>query len=164
MQDELVRLFVKDTNHATISRLPGISSAVAQIKAGTEWKITFVLKARHNVHMENVSSPKVIITKSAGKNEQIFILETAEKDWIWIYPESVCIGTTEIYNKDMFLDPSKPTPEEIQMLEMAKGVELGSIMKGFGMVPGKILERLMSGMFVEEYVTAEREKVIVLVR
>ena len=35
MQEEMIKLFVKDTNHETISKLPGISSAVAKVKAGT---------------------------------------------------------------------------------------------------------------------------------
>lgn len=166
MQEEMIRLFVKDTNHETISKLPGISSAVAKVKAGVEWKIVFVLKSRHNVDKEGVNFCKFAVQKSVPSNEEIFIIHTLDDESIWIYPDKVFISpksASEIYNKDMFLDPSSPTSEEIQMLRMAKGAELDTIMKGLGRTPGRIIERVMSGMFVEEYTTPNREKVIVLI-
>ena len=166
MQDELIKLFVKDTNHETISKLPGISSAVAKVKAGVEWRIVFVLKSRHNVDKEGVSFCRFIVQKSVPKNQEIFVLHTLNGEAIWIYPDKVYIGsgsTSEIYSKDMFIDPSSPTKEEIEMLRMAKGPELDSVMKGLGRTPGRIIERVMSGMFVEEYVSANKEKVVVLI-
>jgi hypothetical protein len=36
-------------------------------------------------------------------------------------------------------------------------------MKAFGKVPGRIMERVMSGTFVEEYIAVTKEKVIVLI-
>ncbi|HDR2377140.1 TPA: hypothetical protein QCH88_004387 [Enterobacter asburiae] len=163
MQDELIKLFVKDTNHSVISQLPGISSAVAKVKSGSEWSIAFVVKAKHNVDSEGVLYPKLVIQKSAGKNEQIFLLITNKDEKIWVYPDKVFVGETEVYNRDMFLDPKSPTDEEAQMLRMSKGSDLDILMKKFGRFPGRILERVMSGMFVEEYVSANKEKVIVLI-
>lgn len=129
MQEELIRLFVKDTNHETISKLPGISSSVARVKAGVNWKTVFVLKAKHNINKTGLSYPKFVIMKSAGKNEQIFAIHNTSGEAIWIYPDFVCIGQGEVYNKHMFIDPSSPTMEEIQMLRMAKGSKLDGIMK-----------------------------------
>lgn len=166
MQEEMIKTFVKDTNHETISKLPGISSAVAKVKAGVEWRIVFVLKSRHNVDKEGISFSRFLVQKSVPSNEEIFVIHTTNGDIIWIYPDKVYVGakdSTEIYSRDMFIDASSPTPEEIQMLRMAKGPELDVVMKGLGMVPGRIVERVMSGMFVEEYVTANKEKVIVLI-
>lgn len=163
MQDELIKLFVKDTNHSVISKLPGISGAVAKVKSGSEWSIVFVVKAKHNAYSDGVLYPKLTIKKSAGKNEQIFLITTNKDEKIWIYPDRVCIGEGEVYNRDMFLDSSSPTDEEAQMLRMSKGADLDILMKKFGRVPGRILERVMSGMFVEEYVSESKEKVIVLI-
>lgn len=166
MQEEMIRLFVKDTNHETISKLPGISSAVAKVKAGVEWRIVFVLKSRHNVDKEGISFSRFMVQKSVPSNEEIFVIHTTEGDIIWIYPDKVYVGakeSAEIYSRDMFIDASSPTTEEIQMLRMAKGPELDAIMKGLGRVPGRTIERVMSGMFVEEYVTANKEKVVVLI-
>ena len=163
MQEEMIKLFVKDTNHETISKLPGISSAVARVKSGVDWKVAFVLKTRHNIDKEEISFPKLVIMKSPGKNEQIFAIQNTTGELIWVYPEYVCVGTQEIYNKDMFIDPSSPTQGEVQMLRMAKGCDLGAIMKGLGRVPGRIIERVISGMFIEEYVTPNHERVIVLI-
>lgn len=166
MQDELIKLFVKDTNYETISKLPGISSAVAKVKAGVEWKIVFVLKSRHNVDKAGISFSRFIVQKSVPSNEEIFVICTLNGEVIWIYPDRVYIGSAsseEVYNKNMFIDPSSPTEEEIEMLRMAKGPELDAVMKGLGRSPGRIIERVMSGMFVEEYTAANKEKVIVLI-
>ncbi|WBF78347.1 hypothetical protein [Cronobacter phage EspYZU12] len=121
------------------------------------------MKAKHNVDSEGVLYPKLVIQKSAGKNEQIFLLITNKDEKIWVYPDKVFVGETEVYNRDMFLDPKSPTDEEAQMLRMSKGSDLDILMKKFGRFPGRILERVMSGMFVEEYVSANKEKVIVLI-
>ncbi|AGZ17644.1 hypothetical protein X824_gp179 [Escherichia phage 4MG] len=162
MQDEMIRLFVKDTSHEVISKLPGISSAVAQVKSGVCGAIVFVVKSKHNIDSEGILNPRLVITKSAGKNEQIFMIATSKDEKIWIHPDEVFIGNTQVYNRDMFFDASAPTEEEVQMLRMAKGADLDALMKAFGKVPGRIMERIMSGTFVEEYTAVTKEKVIVL--
>jgi hypothetical protein len=159
MQDELIKLFVKDTNHATISKLPGISSAVARVNSGVDWKIIFVLKS----HTSAGLSPKLDIFKSAGKNEQIFTIHPINGERIWIYPDKVVVGDVTIYSKDMFINPSNPTDEEIQMLRMSNGAEIDSIMKAVGKTPAKIIERLLDGKFVEEYMSPHNERWIVLI-
>lgn len=166
MQDELIKLFVKDTNYETISKLPGISSAVAKVKAGIEWRIVFVLKSRHNADKEGISFSRFLVQKSVPSNKEIFAIQTTSGDIIWIYPDKVYVGareSNEIYSKDMFIDGSNPTPEEIKMLRMVRGPELDAVMKGLGRTPGRIIERVMSGIFVEEYVSANKEKVVVLI-
>lgn len=158
MQDELIKRFVKDTNHATISKLPGISSAVARVNGGVDWKIIFVLQS----HLSSGVSPKLDIFKSAGKDEQIFTIHPIKGERIWIYPDKVVVGDVTIYSKDMFIDPANPTDAEVQMLRMTKGGEIDSIMKAVGRTPARIIERLLDGKFVEEYMSPHNERWIVL--
>lgn len=160
MQDELIKRFIKDTSHETISKLPGISSAVARVNSGLDWKIVFLLRS----HLDAGLAPKMYIFKSAGKDEQIFTINPINGERIWIYPDKVVVGDVTVYSKDMFIDPANPTNEEVQMLRMTKGGEIDSIMKSVGRIPAKIIERLLDGKFVEEYVTPNNERWIILKR
>lgn len=164
MQKELIRSFVRDTNHQMICGLPGIAGAVSQVNSGSEMTVVLVVQGKHSstVDSGSVVYPKLVVTRSAGKDEQIFGMVTNKDEHIWIYPDTVYIGHTEVYSRDMFLDPTSPTEEEAAMLRMTKGVDFDLLMKKFGRFPGRLLERIMSGNLVEQYVSANKEKIIVL--
>lgn len=164
MQKELIRSFVRDTNHQMLCGLPGIAGAVAEVNSGSEWSVVLIVQGKHasKVDGDGVVYPKLIVTRSLGKDEQIFKMVTNKDENIWVYPDSVYIGENEVYSKDMFLDPTSPTDEEAAMLRMTKGVDFDLLMKKFGRFPGRLLERIMSGNLVEQYVSANKEKMIVL--
>ncbi|QXL90483.1 hypothetical protein [Salmonella phage NINP13076] len=162
MQNGLIKLFVKDTNHDVISKLAGVAGAVSQVNSGAHWSVVLVVRGKHAADNEKQLSPKLVVIKSAGKNEQIFKFVTNKDEQIWVYPDRVCIGDKEVYSKDMFLDQTSPTDEEATMLRMTKGADFDLLMKSFGRFPGRLLERIMSGNLVDQYISENNEKVIVL--
>lgn len=155
MQEDLIKIFVESTNHKKISRLPCISSGVAQVKAGLVWRVVFVYR-------DKLNSAKLTISKSVGSGEQIFTIYTSGNERIWLHPDRVYIDGEELYNVDMFLDPAFPTTDEIKMLRMVKGASLEKVMQGIGKEPGDIIHAILSGSFVEEYKTTNNERVIVI--
>ncbi|AFU63796.1 hypothetical protein [Salmonella phage SSE121] len=162
MQKELIRSFVRDTNHQMICGLPGIAGAVSGVNSGSEWSVILTVQGKHTSVVDGIIYPKLIVTRSPGKDEQIFKMVTNKDEHIWVYPDNVYIGDKEVYSRDMFLDPASPTDEEAAMLRMTKGVDFDLLMKKFGRFPGRLLERILSGKLVEQYVSANKEKVIVL--
>lgn len=167
MQDELIRLFVKDTNHARMCQLPGLSRAAALVSGGAEVGFVFVLNSEKNLGDKGLIKPRLVVTKPPARNSQVFIISNGNDEQVWVYPDQVRIvqnsGTTEIYRIDMFLDPLNPTNEEVEMLRMAKGSELDVLMRGFAKMPGKIIERVMSGRYVSETESNNKFKVIDLI-